>query len=72
MLVLFSIINGIMMFFVGAVNSNFENLAILIGPVAYYFFGYRAMSIFNDEREFEWFFILFVLASNIMLWISNI
>lgn len=72
MLVLFSIINGIMMFFVGAVNSNFENFAILIGPVAYYLFGYRAMSRFNDEREFEWFFILFVLASNIMLWISNI
>ncbi len=71
-LLAFCISNSLFLFVSGVIPSRFEVFAILIGPIAYYLYGYYVIDTCKCKEELSTFFLLFIFASSIQLWVSNI
>lgn len=68
----FCLINYLLMLFGGIINSQFETLSLLVGPIAYFLFGYHIMRTIRNDMDFELFLLLTVISSSSVLWYNNI
>lgn len=71
-LLLFCVINFILMFINHCVNSNFELFSLLMGPLAYFLFGYSVVDKSRSDDEVAVFLLLTIISSSLILWKNNI
>lgn len=72
LLFFFCVINYLLMLSGKVINSQFEMFSLLIGPIAYYIFGYHTMNNIRSCKDFDVFLLLTIVSSSFMLWYNNI